>query len=70
MLPVALTGPALRLLIGVVPIMLLLTVFSLIMIVSLALSKERRSYVLQLSTIVLQLVRAIAPQPDASSPTK
>jgi hypothetical protein len=63
MLPITAPASAVRLVIGAVPITLLIALFALIILISLALPRERRDYVLQLAPIVVQLVRAIASYP-------
>ncbi|TCM42793.1 hypothetical protein [Kribbella sp. VKM Ac-2568] len=60
MLPLTTPVGAVRIVIGAIPITLLIALFALIMLISLALPRERREYVLQLAPIVVQLVRAIA----------
>ncbi|WP_328334659.1 hypothetical protein OHA70_19730 [Kribbella sp. NBC_00382] len=59
------SGGTLRLVVGAVPITLLIVLFGLVVLISLVLPKERRDYVLELAPIVVQLVRAIAPQAAA-----
>jgi hypothetical protein len=51
---------AVRLAISAVPITLLVALFAVVILISLALPKERREYVLQLAPVVVQLVRVIA----------
>jgi hypothetical protein len=60
---VVLAGGALRLAVGAAPITLLVLLFGLVVLISLALPKERREYVLAIAPIVVQIVRAIAPPP-------
>jgi hypothetical protein len=60
MMPATLiAGGVLRIVVGAVPITILVVVFCLGMLVSLALPSARRSYVLRLAPIVVQLVHEI-----------
>ncbi|WUJ70096.1 hypothetical protein OG809_34010 [Kribbella soli] len=61
MLPLtAASATAVRLVVSAVPITLLIALFALVMLISLALPKERRDYVLELAPVVVQLVKVMA----------
>lgn len=63
MLAAAFPGGGLRLLAGAIPITLLILFFGLILLISLALPKDRRDYVMGFAPIIVQIVRLIVAQP-------